>query len=100
MSDHADHSPADSSVESFDILCVDAILLVTDYLDDALSANDLVRFRVHLAGCDGCTLFVNQFEMTIQLSSASGSSRIDLMPKNFELLLSRLRSRTSEGRVS
>ena len=93
MSEHREPSAEEIQRESFDILCVDAIDLVTEYLDDALSANDLARFRAHLSGCDGCTLYVNQLEMTIELANATGSRRIDLMPRNFDLLLAQLRGK-------
>ena len=48
MFEQPDLTLDDASNQSFDILCVDAIELVTDYLDDALSISDLDRFQAHL----------------------------------------------------
>ena len=95
MSDHASSPDSLDGHDVFDIRCADAIELVTDYLDDALSAPDLVRFESHLAGCDGCTIFVDQVRMTIRLTSATGENQVDLMPSNFELLLAQLRGRAN-----
>jgi anti-sigma factor RsiW len=45
--------------------CQELVELVTAYLDGALSAGDAARFDRHLAECDGCTVYVEQFRATI-----------------------------------
>ena len=40
--------------------------LITDYLDGALSPADRRRFETHLAGCDGCTTYLEQMRATIE----------------------------------
>jgi anti-sigma factor RsiW len=48
--------------------CRELVEVITDYLDDALSERDRLRFEAHLAECDACRDYVEQFEQTIALS--------------------------------
>jgi anti-sigma factor RsiW len=48
------------------LACPELVELVTEYLDDALSARDRARFEAHVAGCDDCTAYVAQFTRTIE----------------------------------
>lgn len=41
--------------------------LVTDYLEGALDEATRARFDAHLAGCDGCTAYLEQMRETIRL---------------------------------
>ena len=43
-----------------DMTCKEVVEIVSDYLEDALSAQDRARFEAHLAGCAGCTTYVEQ----------------------------------------
>ncbi len=45
--------------------CEELVELVTAYLDGALSAQDAERFESHLAECDGCEMYVEQFRETV-----------------------------------
>lgn len=72
------------------ITCADAVELVTDYLDAALSDTDLADFQAHLALCEGCQVFVDQIRKTVQLTSESRETTIDLQPKNMDELLAAL----------
>ena len=80
---------------SFSIRCADAVELVTDYLDNALNRADLAAFEDHLDGCDGCTIFVDQIRMTIQLTNATNDKQLDIMPADFDSLLAELRTQTN-----
>ena len=80
----------------FNIRCADAVELVTDHLDDALSPTDLAAFKDHLDGCEGCTIFVDQIRMTIQLTNAINNHRLDIMPADFDSLLTRLRTQADQ----
>jgi anti-sigma factor RsiW len=53
-----------------DIACQQAVELVTDYLEDALSGADRRRFERHLAGCPHCTEYLAQIRRTIQLTGS------------------------------
>ena len=53
------------SVHAAPIACRDLVELVTDYLEDALSPEQHARFQRHIAGCDGCTAYLEQMRETI-----------------------------------
>ena len=46
--------------------CRELVELVTDYLEDRLSAQDRARFEQHLAACDACRTYLVQFQQTIR----------------------------------
>ena len=78
------------------ILCSDAVELVTEYLDNALSERDLAAFEAHLVDCEGCTVFVDQIKMTVELSSATSGQRAVVMPPRFDELLAALTNRAAQ----
>ena len=47
--------------------CQELVELVTDYLEGVLDDRDLRAFEGHLAGCDGCTEYVEQLRATIRI---------------------------------
>jgi anti-sigma factor RsiW len=53
-----------------DLVCQQAVELVTDYLEGALARRDRRRFERHLAGCPHCTEYLTQMRMTIRLTGA------------------------------
>ena len=69
--------------------CQELVELVTDYLDGALSDGDLRRFEAHIAGCDGCTLYLAQIETTIRLTGTLTAD--DLTPEAETALLDAFR---------
>jgi MFS family permease len=48
-----------------EMACKQLVELVADYLDDTLSPDMKARFEEHLAGCDGCTTYLNQTQQII-----------------------------------
>ncbi len=50
------------------IVCRQAVELVTDYLEGALSPRQRKRFEAHLAGCEHCTEYLAQMRATIALT--------------------------------
>ena len=48
--------------------CRELVEVITEYLEDALPERDRLRFEAHLAECDACRDYVDQFEQTIALS--------------------------------
>jgi anti-sigma factor RsiW len=52
--------------------CQELVELVTDYLEGALSREDVARFEAHLATCPGCETYLAQLEATIALARAGG----------------------------
>ena len=51
-----------------DLSCQELVELVTDYLEGALDERHVQAFERHLAGCDGCTAYLEQFRVTIRLT--------------------------------
>jgi anti-sigma factor RsiW len=51
-----------------DVVCQQAVELVTDYLEGTLSRTARRRFEAHLAGCPHCTEYLAQMRETISLT--------------------------------
>ena len=47
------------------IMCRQAVELVTDYLEGAMSTRDRARFESHLRDCPHCTEYLEQIRRTI-----------------------------------
>ena len=62
-----------------DLVCQQAVELVTDYLEGALSARPRRRFEAHLANCPNCTEYLAQMRTTIALTGQLTSR--DLTPE-------------------
>jgi anti-sigma factor RsiW len=56
------------SLRRRDIVCQQAVELVTDYLEGALSRRDRRRFETHLRACPNCSAYVEQIRLTIELA--------------------------------
>jgi len=56
------------SLRRRDIVCQQAVELVTDYLEGALSRRDRRRFEAHLKVCPNCAAYMEQIKMTIRLT--------------------------------
>jgi len=61
-----------------DVVCQQAVELVTDYLEGALSRSAKRRFEAHLAGCENCTEYLHQMRATIRLTGSLDAE--DLTP--------------------
>lgn len=46
--------------------CRELVEVITDYLEDRLSPIDRSRFEAHLAECEPCRLYLEQFRQTIR----------------------------------
>jgi anti-sigma factor RsiW len=56
-----------------DLVCQQAVELVTEYLEGSLSRRERRRFERHLAGCDGCEAYLEQVRVTIRLTGRVSS---------------------------
>jgi predicted anti-sigma-YlaC factor YlaD len=54
--------------EVTDLTCREVVELVTGYLEGTLSDADRARFEEHLAGCEGCSIYLDQMKTTIQVT--------------------------------
>jgi anti-sigma factor RsiW len=50
------------------LVCREAVELVSDYLEGALSRRDRRRYERHLAGCEHCTEYLAQMRETLRLT--------------------------------
>jgi anti-sigma factor RsiW len=62
-----------------DLLCVEFVEVVTDYLEDAMAPRDRARLERHLAGCAGCTRYLAQIRAVIDLAGRLGEEDIDAL---------------------
>ena len=60
-----------------DLVCRQAVSLMTDYLDGALSSSDARRFERHLADCPNCSEYLKQLRVTIGLSARTDTEPLD-----------------------
>jgi predicted anti-sigma-YlaC factor YlaD len=51
-----------------ELSCQEIVELVTEYLEGAMDAELHASFDAHLAGCDGCTHYIDQIEATIRIA--------------------------------
>lgn len=58
------------SLRRKDIVCQQAVELVTDYLEGSLSGRERRRFEAHLRACPNCSAYLEQIRITIELSGA------------------------------
>lgn len=47
--------------------CRELVELITDYLENRLSPIDRGRFEAHLAECEACRTYLDQFRQTIRV---------------------------------
>ena len=69
-----------------DIACQEAVELVTDYLEGALSPAQRRRFEAHLAGCPDCPEYLAQMRAIVAL--AGSITPDDLTPRMREEFIS------------
>jgi len=62
-----------------DLVCQQAVELVTGYLEDTLARADRRRYEAHLAGCPDCTEYLAQMRKTIELTGTLTAD--DLTPQ-------------------
>jgi anti-sigma factor RsiW len=46
--------------------CRELVELITDYLENRLPPRDRARFEAHLAECEACSTYLDQFRRTIR----------------------------------
>ncbi len=83
------------SLRRKDLVCQQAVELVTDYLEGALSRRDRRRLERHLQACPNCSAYLEQIRTTIALTGAIEPD--DLTPEAQEDLKELFRRWRSEG---
>jgi len=74
---------------SRDLVCREVVELLNGYLDQALPADVLAAIEAHLAGCDGCTMVLEEFRQTIALTGMLTEDQVT--PAQRETLLAAFR---------
>jgi anti-sigma factor RsiW len=59
-----------------ELVCRQAVELVTDYIEGSLSRADRHRFESHLRSCPNCTAYLAQMRSTIQLTGRLRSEEL------------------------
>ncbi len=67
----------EEALEADDLPCRQVVELITDYLDDALSAHERARLDEHLSDCDGCATVLDQFRTTIEVTGRLDPDDVD-----------------------
>lgn len=62
--------PAGDTGPVDELACQDLVERVTDYLEGVLGPDETERVNRHLAGCDGCTAYVDQVRATVRASAS------------------------------
>ena len=74
-----------------DLTCQELVELVTDYLDDALTAAARARFEAHIVDCPYCDIYLDQMQRTIRLVGGIRPER-PITPEAEAELLERFRA--------
>jgi anti-sigma factor RsiW len=78
-------------------MCRDLMERVTDYLEGAMTPDEVAKVEAHLADCDGCDAAVEQFRLTIIVEGALSEDDVDAVdPAVVDELLIAFRRRQSE----
>lgn len=75
-----------------DIPCAQIVEMVTQYLEDALDADQRELFEEHLAECPGCSLYLEQMRLT--LSQLGAVRERDLSAEAWDALRTAFRGLT------
>jgi anti-sigma factor RsiW len=57
--------------------CLELTEVLTDYLEGAMSPEDVARFEAHLALCEGCATYVDQMRETIRTVRALRAEHVE-----------------------
>jgi anti-sigma factor RsiW len=59
-----------------ELVCQQAVELVTDYIEDSMTRADRRRFEAHLSSCPHCTAYLDQMRNTIRLTGRLRSGEL------------------------
>jgi anti-sigma factor RsiW len=87
----------DAARRQLAISCADALELMTDHLEGALSDADAARMRAHLDGCEACKVYLDQLRATIEIVHETGPpEEIPVDPQRVDSLVELFRSQSSQ----
>jgi anti-sigma factor RsiW len=59
-----------------ELVCQQAVELVTDYIEGSMTRADRRRFEAHLSSCPHCTAYLDQMRSTIRLTGRLRSEEL------------------------
>jgi hypothetical protein len=71
------------------VSCQEVVELVSDYFEQALTADEAALFEQHLNFCEGCVWYVDQLRTTVETVGRIGEE--DLPPETRERLMTAFR---------
>jgi anti-sigma factor RsiW len=63
-----------------ELVCVEFVEIVTDYLEGTLPPSDRARLEQHLGACPHCTRYLAQLRTTIDLTGRLSVDDVDALP--------------------
>jgi predicted anti-sigma-YlaC factor YlaD len=80
------------------LVCREVVELVTDYVEGVMPAAEHRRVDVHLAGCVGCTQFLEQMRRTVELAGRVTEADFRALPlETLEPLVAAFRAERAGG---
>jgi anti-sigma factor RsiW len=80
-----------------DLLCVEFVEAVTDYLEGTMDRRERARLEAHLRVCPHCTRYLAQIRTTIELTGTLRTADVDALgPEARAELLAAFRAYRSE----
>lgn len=73
-------------MSSGELTCKEFVELVTDYVEDALTAGERQRFEEHMVSCDGCASYLDSIRRTIEVTGRLTEDDVLLPEPQRELL--------------
>jgi predicted anti-sigma-YlaC factor YlaD len=77
-----------------EMTCQELVEVITNYLENKMSPAERARFETHLAGCKGCTNYLNQMRRTIKVVGELTEETIEPQAKDELLKVFRTWKRT------
>jgi anti-sigma factor RsiW len=65
---------------SRDLVCIEFVEVVTDYLEGELPARQRARFEQHFGACPHCSRYLEQLRRTIDLTGHLTTDDVDALP--------------------
>jgi anti-sigma factor RsiW len=69
-------------IDPHDMVCQELVEVLTAYLDGTLDAHHRARLEAHLAICEDCEAFVEQFRATIALAGHTEEPKLSSELRN------------------
>ena len=69
-------------IDPHDMICQELVEVLTEYLDGTIGAHDRARLDAHIAVCDDCQVYLQEFKTTIALADRAGEPKMSSELRN------------------